>query len=134
MAVLDHEKLEVYQVARELSREVSRLRRKMKPGRADLVDQVLRSTSAVPLNIAEGNGESTTARRAYFFRIARSSATETAAALDHMVDMEVLANEDILAAKALVVRIVAMLVKLIGSVTTPESLPPLPKHRRTPAR
>lgn len=126
MLVLDHERLEVYQVARELSREICRLRKKMRPGRADLVDQVLRAVASVPLNIAEGNGESKPGRRAYFFRIARSSATELGAALDHMVDMEFLKNEDIVAAKALVVRIVSMLVKLTEKVTTSDSYPPLP--------
>ena len=136
MTVLDHEKLEVYQVARQLSREVARLRKKAQRGRADLMDQLLRATASVPLNIAEGNGESQPARRAYFFRISRASATEVSAALDHMVDMELLKEEDIAAAKTLVVRIVSMLVKLTDKTTAPESFPPLPtrSHARRPYR
>ena len=126
MTVLDHEKLEVYQVARQLSREICRLHKKARRGRADLMDQLLRSTASVPLNIAEGNGESVSGRRAYFFRISRASATEVSAALDHMVDMELLKEEDIAAAKTLVVRIVSMLVKLTDKTTAPESFPPLP--------
>src|SRR5687768_14545921 len=94
-AVLDHERLEVYQVARELSREIARLRKRIRGGRPDLVDQLLRATASVPLNIAEGNGERSPGRRAYFFRISRGSATEMAAALDHLVDMGLLQEQDI---------------------------------------
>ena len=129
MTVLDHEKLEVYQVARQLSREICRLRKKARRGRTDLMDQLLRSTASVPLNIAEGNGESVSGRRAYFFRISRASATEVSAALDHMVDMELLKEEDIAAAKTLIVRIVSMLVKLTDKTTAPESFPPLPRRQ-----
>jgi four helix bundle protein len=112
MPALDHERLEVYQVARDLSREICRVQKRIKPGRADLVDQLRRATASVPLSIAEGNGERMQRRRAYFFRIARSSATEVASVLDHLVDMELLNSDEIDAAKALVVRIVSMLVKL----------------------
>jgi four helix bundle protein len=129
--VLDHEKLEVYQRARELSREICQVRKKIKPGRADIVSQILRATASIPLNTAEGNGETSSARRAYFFRIARGSATEVAATLDHMVDMELLDEKHIVAAKNLVARIVSMLTKLIGSVSTAASYPPLPKPPRS---
>jgi four helix bundle protein len=126
--VLDHERLEVYQVARELSREIARLRKRIRGGRPDLVDQLLRATASVPLNIAEGNGERAPGRRAYFFRISRSSATEIAAALDHLVDMELLKEEDTLHAKSLIVRIVSMLTKMTEPTTTPDSYPPLPSR------
>jgi four helix bundle protein len=49
---LDHERLEVYQLARELSREIARIRKKFRGFRRDLVDQILRATASVPLNIA----------------------------------------------------------------------------------
>ncbi|MGH7127909.1 MAG: hypothetical protein ACREIV_05035 [Planctomycetaceae bacterium] len=50
--LLDYERLEVYQVTRELSREIRRVRHRIRPGRGDLVDQVLRATASVALNIA----------------------------------------------------------------------------------
>ena len=128
--VLDHERLEVYQVARELSREICRVRKKVRPGRSDLVDQLLRSVGSVPLNIAEGNGETKPGRRAYFFRIARSSATEVASVLDHMVDMQLLKSDDTIAAKGLIVRIVSMLVRLTEKISTADSYPPLPTRKR----
>ena len=75
MRALDHEKLDVYQVARELSREAGRLiskaRRKPYPG--DIVSQAYRCISTIPLNIAEGSGEESAGRKAYFYRIARGS-------------------------------------------------------------
>jgi four helix bundle protein len=127
---LDHERLEVYQVARELSREINRVTKKVryKRERRDLVDQVLRATASVPLNICEGTGERSQGRKAYFYRVARASATELAGALDHMVDMDMLAESDPDAARPLIVRVVSMLFKLTNSVTTPESYPPLSKR------
>jgi len=78
--------------------------------------------------MCEGSGERAPAQRAYFYRIARGSATELAGALDHMVDMEMLAEDDTKTAKTLIARIVAMLVKLTESVTTADSYPPLKKR------
>src|SRR5262245_19091154 len=111
MQVLDHERLEVYQLARELTREVHRLMTKSRCGREDapLVDQVNRSTASIPLNIAEGSGESSPGRRAYFYRIVRGSATELGPALDHMVDKEMLLEDYTGTAKSLIVLIVSML-------------------------
>jgi four helix bundle protein len=130
---LDHERLEVFQVARELSCEVCRIRKKVRVRRLDLVDQLLRATASIPLNIAEGSGERMAGRRAYFYRVARSSATEVASALDHMVDMGLLEAEDTNVAKHLVVRVVSMLVRMTDRITTPDSLPPL-KRRRQPRK
>ena len=133
MRTLDHEKLDVYQVARELSREAGRLiskaRRKPYPG--DIVSQAYRSS--IPLNIAEGSGEESAGRKAYFYRIARGSATELSAALDHMVDLGMLQEDETREPKALIVRVVSILYKLTKSAKSPESFPPLPRlsrHRR----
>jgi len=131
MLTLDHEGLDAYQTARELSREVNRItmkaRRRLE--RRDILNQIHRAASSVPLNIAEGSGEELPGRRAYFYRIARASAVEVAAALDHMVDVDMLAEEATTEAKALVVRIVAMLYKMTRAAKTPESFPPLPRAR-----
>ncbi len=133
MQILDHERLDVYQVARELSREVNRVTAKArkKSERRDLLNQIFRATASLPLNIAEGSGEESIGRKAYFYRIARGSATEISAALDHLVDVEMIKEEDTKVAKALLVRIVAMLYKLTKSAKTPDSFPPLPTNRRS---
>jgi four helix bundle protein len=131
MQMLDHERLEVYQVTRELSREVGRVLKKVRYGRIqeDLLRQAFRASASIPLNIAEGSGETSIVRKAYFYRVARGSATELSAALDYMVDLEMLSDDDTAAAKTLIVRIVAMLFQLTKSANTPESYPPLPKRR-----
>ena len=135
VVVLDHERLEVYSAARELSREICRVRRKIGRGRPDMVDQLLRTTGSVPLNIAEGSGERLPGRRAYFYRIARSGATEVGAALDHLVDMDLLQPEDTTTAKRLLVRIVSMLVRLTDrTADAPDSYPPLPRPGRPAKR
>jgi four helix bundle protein len=129
MRVLDHERLDAYRVARELSREAGRLiskaRRRPYPG--DIISQAYRCISSIPLNIAEGSGEESVGRKAYFYRIARGSATELSAAFDHMADLGLLDEEETRAPKELIVRIVSMLYKLTKAVKTPESFPPLPR-------
>src|SRR5688572_10471916 len=130
MQVLDHERLDVCRVARELSRELHRITRNVRPrhDRGDILSQVYRCTASIPLNIAEGSGETSTGRKAYFYRISRGSATELSAALDHMVDMGMLGEDATVAAKALIVRVVSMLFQLTRSVTSPDPFPPLPKR------
>ena len=57
--------------------------------------------------------------------------TEAGAALDHLVDMGLLQTPDTVEAKRLLVRIVAMLVRLTDrTATTPDSSPPLPRPRQ----
>jgi four helix bundle protein len=131
MQVLDHEKLDVYQIARQLSRESTRLTNKARKRRErrDLLDQTFRATASVPLNIAEAAREQSPGRKAYFYRIASASATELSAALDHMVDVGMLDEDDTVGAKQLIVRIVSMLFKLTKSANTPDSFPPLPRRR-----
>src|SRR5688572_32062463 len=132
MQVLDHERLDVCRVARELSRELHRITRNVRPrhDRGDILSQVYRSTASIPLNIAEGSGETSAGRKAYFYRISRASATELSAALDHMIDMGMLSENDSIAAKALIVRVVSMLFQLTRSVNSPDSFPPLPKRTK----
>jgi four helix bundle protein len=129
--VLDHEKLDVYQTARELSLEVWRILRKARDKRFHIaiVDQIARAVASIPLNIAEGSGEESAGRKAYFYRIARASTTELAAALDHIVDLDMLNEEDIRPAKLLIVRVVSMLYKMTRTATSPESFPAFPKRR-----
>jgi len=129
--LLDHERLEVYQVARELSREIYSITRdtRRRPGTGNILDQVFRATASIPLNIAEGASETSLGRKAYFYRIARASSTELSAGLDHMADMRLIVQTDTGEAKTKIVRVVSMLYKLTSSVSTPESYPPLNRIR-----
>jgi four helix bundle protein len=92
---LDHERLDVYNIAREHSRESHRLLKLVPRGRADLADQYRRASLSIPLNIAEGGGEYAPAEKARFYRIAKRSATECAALLDHMVDLQMLPEPEL---------------------------------------
>jgi four helix bundle protein len=111
--LLDYERLDVYRLARELAREGNELLRLLPPGRADLADQLRRATLSISLNIAEGSGEFAPKEKARFYRIAKRSATECGAILDHMIDVGLLAGMQTAGGRKLVLRITGALVKLI---------------------
>jgi four helix bundle protein len=82
MNEFDHERLDVYRVALEFVVLASDVAGRMPKGRAYLADQLQRAATSIALNIAEGAGEFASAEKARFYRIARRSATESAAILD----------------------------------------------------
>jgi four helix bundle protein len=111
--VLDHERLEVYQLARVLARESHAFIGGLPGGRAELNDQLRRATLSVALNIAEGAGEFAPREKARFYRIAKRSATECGAVLDHIADLGMVTPHQTATCKTLIRRIVGALVKLI---------------------
>jgi four helix bundle protein len=113
----DHEKLEVYQLelkflawATDLLIEV---RASEIPHLREVCDQLDRASLSALLNTAEGNGRCASQQRARFFDDARGSATECAGCLDAMVAKRACEEERILNGKALLVRIVSILCKLV---------------------
>lgn len=123
----DHERLEVYQVARELNREVASLLGELPRGTGESADNLRRACASIPRNIAEGTSKGTAADRANFYRIARGSATEVAASLDELVDFGFATAERVTKAKQLAWRVVSMLVNLIRSTQrsdSPRAIPP----------
>ena len=78
----DHDRLDVYQRALELLDLTDRIIDAMPSGRAHLKDQLDRAATSIVLNVAEGAGEFSLADKQRFYRIARRSATESAAILD----------------------------------------------------
>ena len=113
----DHEKLEVYNLALKfvawLSVLLSELRVSKTPHFSDTINQMDRSGTSIVLNIAEGNGRRATKQRARFFDDARGSATETAACLDVAVAKSAAAMNRVSEGKALLLRIVSMLTRLV---------------------
>lgn len=95
------EKLDAFVVAR------------LPPGRAYVRDQIRRSSNSVVLNTAEGAGEFSPAEKARFYRMAKRSATETAAQLMVMERLQLV--EDTSAARALLERVVSMLVRMVNA-------------------
>ncbi|MBR9988728.1 MAG: four helix bundle protein [Gemmatimonadetes bacterium] len=130
--LLDHERLDVYNLARELARVGNVVVQQVPPGRADLVDQFRRTSLSVPLNIAEGAGEFAPKEKARFYRIAKRSATECAAVIDHMIDLNLLHPAEVKTTKLLLRRIIGALVKLI--LSTERLTQPRPSSAPAPTR
>ena len=113
--VLDHERLEVYQLARQLNREVKKLVTPLPRGVSESVDNLMRAAKSVLRNIAEGSGKWRVANKVRFYHIARASATECCASLDELVDWEIASLEAVRHAKQIAARIVMMLIAMIRS-------------------
>lgn len=116
MPQFDHEHLDVYQLWRELNREVAAILKDLPRGSAESADNVRRATKSIGRNIAEGAGKWLLADKINFYQIARGSGTECAASLDEMVDFGYVSAERVERAKALAWRITAMLIGMIRSL------------------
>jgi four helix bundle protein len=82
MNEFEHERLDVYQAAVQFLALSDTIAGSLPRGRAYLADQLRRAATSISLNIAEGAGEFAPADKARFYRMARRSATESAAILD----------------------------------------------------
>ncbi|MFI5334250.1 MAG: four helix bundle protein [Chlamydiales bacterium] len=128
MDYFDHEKLDVYQAAIELVVLINSIVQQFPKGRAYLADQFQRAGTSVPLNIAEGAGEFSSAEKGKFYRIAKRSATECAGIFDICRRLYLLQESQYLKGRELLIRIVAMLTKMAkGTSFVPAPVPaPVP--------
>jgi four helix bundle protein len=110
-APLDHERLDGYRVAVALDRLVVDLGRRAPRGHRWLCDQAERASASCILNLAEACGREG-AERARCVRIARGSALELDAALRLLSHRGACPEPTRLEARALLVRVVAMLSRL----------------------
>jgi len=114
-----HERLDVYQAAIAFLVLADTVAGSLPRGRAYLADQLRRASTSISFNIAEGAGEYAPADKARFYRIARRSATESAAILDACRLLSLIDVNQSQQGRALLLRVVAMLtamvVKLSGS-------------------
>lgn len=108
-AVLDIDRLDVYRVSVQFAAIVSR--RRITP--AGLHDQIDRASASMVLTLAEGVGRISPPDRAHFFAMARGSALECAAVLDLLHARGSLPESAHREARALLVRVVQMLTRLI---------------------
>src|SRR5207253_14019 len=83
----DHEKLWVYQTSLKFIAWATALLDR-EPKRLSIWRHLDRASTAIPLNIAEGNGKFTTSDRCRFFDNARASALHCAACLDLLAAKE----------------------------------------------
>ncbi|WP_395747168.1 four helix bundle protein [Prosthecobacter sp.] len=115
--LFDHEKLDVYQLELEfiswLTDLFDELREKKTARLTEVLDQLDRASLSQLLNTAEGNGKRVSQLRARFFDDARGSTTECAACLDALVAKRACGSKRIEQGKAMLVRIVSMLTKLV---------------------
>jgi len=112
MYYFDHEKLDVYQKTLEFLLAVEKIVDTFPKGRAYLVDQLLRASSSILLNISEGAGEFSSNEKLRFYRIARRSATECAGILDLCFHLRLFGEDIHSQTKQVLLRIVAMLTKM----------------------
>ena len=82
-------------------------------GRPYLVNQLHRASSSILLNISEGAGELSGNEKIRFYRMARRSATECAGILDLARRLMLLQEEQYNKERKLLIRIVAMLSKMV---------------------
>jgi four helix bundle protein len=112
VTLLDHERLDVYQVAIEFVVLADGVVEDLPRGRAYLADQLQRAATSIALNIAEGAGEKSLADKARFYRFACRSATECAAILDVCRKLALADQARLIEGRELLVRVVQMLVRL----------------------
>ena len=119
MNEFEHERLDLYQAAIQLLAQADTIAGNLPRGRAYLADQLRRAASSISFNIAEGAGEFAAADKARFYRIARRSATESAAILDACRVLALADEASSQIGRGLLLRVVAMLtarvVKMSGS-------------------
>lgn len=112
----DHEKLDVYIATMDFVSLAHRIIAAFPVGHAGLADQLRRAATSIALNIAEGAGEFSKPDKARFYRFARRSATECAAALDVAVRLELASPAQCEAGRGILIRIVSMLTKLVRAL------------------
>jgi four helix bundle protein len=117
--LLDAEKLDCYRVALEFRALAVQLLPKR--GCSELRDQLDRASISIVLNIAEGCGRRSPADKARFYSMARGSATECAAVIDLLGARDLVDDRLRKHARALLVRIVQMLSRLVARMTVPSS-------------
>ena len=110
--LLDHEKLEVYCVARDFLVLATKLQARKMP--RELRDPFDRASLSILFNIGEGAAKTARADKQRSYEIARGSTTEAATQLDALLIREAIARDEYEQARALLVRIAKMLSRLCG--------------------
>ena len=113
MTEFEHQRLDVYQAGLQFLVLADDVAQALPRGRADLADQLRRAAISIGLNTAEGAGEFARADKAWFYRIARRSATECAAILDACGVLHLPNAHRLTEGRQLLLRIVAMLTAMV---------------------
>ena len=89
---LDHERLDVYRLALDFLVFAHQVLKTLPRGHSHLSDQLTRASTSIVLNIAEGAGKHSKADKRRYYLSARGSATESAALLDVLLRLGLLAE------------------------------------------
>lgn len=109
-----HEKLIVYNRSLEFVEFTENILSRFKD-KLNVYDQLDRSSTSIPLNIAEGTGKFTSKDKNRYYDISRGSAVESAASLDVLLRRNRITIEENIKGKDLLFEIVSMLIGLIKS-------------------
>lgn len=109
-----HEKLIVYNRSLEFVEFAENILSRFKD-KLNVYDQLDRSSTSIPLNIAEGTGKFTSKDKNRYYDISRGSAVESAACLDVLLRRNRITIEENTEGKDLLFEIVSMLIGLIKS-------------------
>lgn len=113
MFIYSFEKLEVWQLSRQLTVDVYHLLQKFpKSEHFGLCDQLRRAAISVPSNIAEGSGRVSPKEQLHFIGIAYGSLMEVYCQLLLSLDLNYIDNEDFSKTKETIDSIAKMLNKL----------------------
>ena len=110
--MLSFQKLDVYRCSTEFLALAVNLSQGVPRGNAQILDQLRRAATSIPLNIAEAAGRTGEADAARAYAIARGSAMECAAILDALAILKVVEATLHQRGIELLARIVQMLTKL----------------------
>lgn len=111
-----HQRMKVYESAAGFVTLAHQIVNHLPSGNAALSDQLRRASVSVCLNIAEGAGEYRSEEKARFYRMARRSATESAAIVDILGRLNSAPEEDLRRATQTLFEIVSMLTGLVKSL------------------
>ena len=115
---LNHQKLEVYTIARRFVKECYFATYQFPPDeKYALTQQIKRAALSVHLNIAEGSSRKSDAERKRFYEIARGSIIEVDAALDIACDLNYCTADDLKSLGLTLVTCFKYLSGLINSTT-----------------
>jgi four helix bundle protein len=109
----EHERLDVYKAILDFLGVADDIIAHLPRGRGHLSDQLQRASTSILLNLAEGAGEFAALEKARLYRISRRSATECAAILDICRTRKLVDPAPLGAGRDLLLRIVAMLTRMI---------------------
>ncbi len=117
-AIFDHDRLDVDRLSIDYVAQSFAIAKQLNGLHRHARDQWLRAAQSIPLNIAEGNGKRSLKDRNRFLDIARGSALECASIQDVLGATDGIDNESHSELKRILRRIVSMLTRLIGALTS----------------